>query len=725
MVTTIITVVTLVAASYVLWTTIRMTPGKAADSIVPALLTGVWAMVMFGAMLWTVDTTLVISELAWGTWGVHAAALAISVLFCAWAITRRLAHRRVMTPRIGQKQSFDALVSALAHSHAAATDLDSMLADAASVIRRFTGADCVHLCKTGAQSRRHIATCSANPRSIAHSGYDAESDRMVAAASNSCDIGVYRAMHGAPDMIAVPCADAAGCYAVMVLQQPQPGSYTDTALGQLHAAGQMLGRFVSDWIAAHRGLTSGRVAEPLSWLSLALSGQIGLSRGVAQVAVALHDVVDFHYLSLAAVDGSLRHEDRISMVPGERRIVESRKRWPMAATTRRVRATARILNTPDLRESPREGHDEKEPWECRLGMRTRLVLPLSDGSGTPLGALTIAHRQPAQYDETTVALLQPLCSVIGLWLSGLAQRNRNQRAEAASRLAGEMLSAPMAWQDDTTMLQSVRSIVPSAAIRLLQLGADGDTLTEIASTGRVRTGPAVSPMRLSQLPWHRSALQAHGVVHVDQDDPESHMDQTESQQVGINLRTAAIIPICAGQQVLGFVDVVEVRDPDRTRLGRVDDAVLTALSHAIRYRWVGMDVNAPPPQPAGRQHVAGWSEFCRDIINPITCIVGSAELIRYKQPSLCATADRHLETIVQSATRIQDLLATYVRGNGLTALTPDPAHARNNGAKDHREVGQATGDNRVFQRPASVRVPEPIPAHPVTAPRLAGNVLTS
>jgi hypothetical protein len=139
------------------------------------------------------------------------------------------------------------------------------------------------------------------------------------------------------------------------------------------------------------------------------------------------------------------------------------------------------------------------------------------------------------------------------------------------------------------------------------------------------------------------------------------MDQGEvSLAFTPEMKTASIVPIMRDGVHLGFLDIMETRDPDRKTLDASDRFIVRVVAEHIARLWApdagGWRARTNSDEAA---LTTTLREFHRDIVNPITSIIGSVELIRHKQPELNAASRKYLSTIEGSASRIQESTARF------------------------------------------------------------------
>jgi hypothetical protein len=231
--------------------------------------------------------------------------------------------------------------------------------------------------------------------------------------------------------------------------------------------------------------------------------------------------------------------------------------------------------------------------------------------------------------------------------------------------------------DEAALLREAQRFLNVSGLRLYRCDEGGSSMTEIASAGRVTRDALRRELPLSRLPWHRWALDSGHILQVDQSDPEALMNEGEAgMSMDPAIKSACLVPIVSGGQRLGILDAMELRDPDRKSLDLTDRSLLLALADQLATQWTSA---APPASVAlssahelGGPHLTRRLKgFHRDVVNPLTCIIGSVELIRYKQDGLGPETLRYLNTIERSASRIHEATISMIDGvSGFDADRP-------------------------------------------------------
>jgi GAF domain-containing protein len=614
-----------------------------------------------------------------GMMALAAAILGILVLFLA---TGRKQQHVVLLGETAEAQA--RLLDSVATAIGREPSLNRMLMGVASALRAATGATSAVVYKLDASGGTPVLVGSAAPtgsKNIAAHALDLPSLLASEYAIGGCvseyrpDSECGRRLNRAAWGI-VPLTSGRKVLAAVLLQEPTISITTPPSIETITKVASLAGRALSDWIGAARGESSNRLAQNLYRLSVDLLDEKSLERSLPVIARALNGIVPVDYLSISWLNRAHFHEDRASMIIGQRRVVENRRKWPIwDGTTSRLLGMARPLITPDLLQAPDES-PVGGAWESRLGLRSRIVVPIRDGERL-LGSLTLAHREVARYGLDESGPLIAIASGVGLWLKQLEAVRISRRYCEVTLLANQWDHDSVRTRTDQELLKEAHRAIRTSALRLYRITADGQAMEGVAVAGRTHNGPkAPARIPLVETPWHRWSLEDSTPRRIDQSDPESLMEQTEAELAMIpRMKTGWIVPITCGGRTIGFVDAMETRDPDRQSLDEPERLLLGTLARAFARRWAGALESEIPP--AGAQK---WqervSDFNHSIINPLTGIIGSVELIRHKQPVLTDESIKYLNIIERSANKIHSSALQSLRtdrgntedsaGNGTT-----------------------------------------------------------
>ncbi|MEW5701210.1 MAG: GAF domain-containing protein [Candidatus Zixiibacteriota bacterium] len=610
----------------------------------------------------------------------------------------------------------DDIWQAIVRATTASASLDEMLFSVAAVLRHATSAQAAHVFKISHARRRalRIGTITEATASINRSPINRQEDRGHALSDLAWQAAVKSDLAVAPmtptgdsSTLALPFGSDGVALAVMVLDNPRLQAQVSADRRMLLSIGALVGRALADWTGAAMGARYSRLCDNLRRLFPALATTDRFERGLTAIADGLRGVCDVDYLSVSWLDRSRFHENRVSMLLTDGRgpdesVLENRRRWPISdSQTQRVMAMRRALITPDLRMASVDGLLDGEPWECRLGMRSRLVAPILDGDEIR-GTITVAHRRVAFYGESEIHVLAVIADVLSLWLRGLEGHRDANRLRAVETFVQRLRDDVDSWSDDAALLQDAKELLDVSGMRLFRYDSEERTLEQVAAAGRVGRSAQSGPMPLDCLPWHRWALGSHRLLQIDQGDPESLMTANEAEStLAAGIKTGCVVPITVGDQWLGALNVLEMRDPDRSRLDRMDRLLLSNLASVLASRWTRQRVMAPPGSSPSTD-IDATRELHRRIVNPLTSIIGSAELIRHKQADLSLETMKYLKTIERCAASVHESVVSFMAELGEHSGFVPPRHGRN-GDEDVTwcRAGDGSAGRTGLTRPAS------------------------
>lgn len=573
-----------------------------------------------------------------------------------------------------QRRQDDSLWTAIVRIVNDAPSVDTLLMNVAAILRRTTGARSAVVYKVLDSTNEVSFVGTAVPVMSEESAWTDGADLRALAKRCLADqrIAEYRHRSMSTRMpqdsslwAMVPLQSDSRPYAAVLLAQPTADVTDDRNSRTLAAISRYVGQTVQSWLTAIQFTMQEGVVARTRVLQSELAREDDFAHGLGAVARALQGLVPVDFLSIAWLDRARYHEDRVSMMTDENHIIDHKRRWPIwESTTRAILQMDRPMFSPDM--EPRAGDDQSDTqnFEWHLGCRSRIVMPIRQGARI-LGTLTLAHRRTAAYGEDEARILNSILEIMSTWLTRMESTRRAQEFETAYRRASQLDRDGEQWTTDQDLLNTILESVDATALRVYRLDADGEAMNLVASAGRFRGGDTQPshPLRItvSDTPWHRWSLSERTAYRIDQSDPERLMDQDEAQATMMaRMKTGWIVPIQSGDHVLGFLDVMEARNPDRQTIREPQRLILEAGARAFARQWTTHAATASVDGPGANIWRRRLTTLNGTIVNPITGIIGSVELIRHKQPALTDEAVKYLNLIEHAASRIHEAVQTTI-----------------------------------------------------------------
>lgn len=583
----------------------------------------------------------------------------------------------------------------ITHELTSDDSLDTMLLNIAGAFRRDADGACAHVFKISHSRRTAYRT------GTVFSGHGFPGDHRYEHGTLLAELAWWAALEresamvdgaGGTPILTLPISDGQTTFAIIMIENPAHAPHADW---QPMAA--LIARTISDWSQLADYRDSGIIAQRMTAMLPTLMSGHRIEDALAVIDAALVGVVDYNYLSISSLGTSRAHEDRATTLSGSQRVIESRHRWPViGATLQRVLSTGRAIITPDLDMAGDDDESDNTPWERRVGMRARLIAPVFDGRNV-IGSITLAHRRYGRYSEHDTALIATVAAFLAPWMLQLDSTHRANRTDRALSFLRKLEGSVFATVDDKSLVDDASTILDATGMRVYRIDDDSESLVEVASAGRLPSGDSPRQVPLSSLPWHRLALASRRTMSIDQGDPESVMGGAEAAlAMDPKMKTGCLVPIIGDGRSMGVIDVVERRHPDRNVLDNHSKLVVENLASTLGQRWSGSSAKSEVPINSGvlTDRLKGWS---RQVVNPLTSIIGSVELIRHKGQNMSAEMIKYLGTIERSATRIHESLAGI-----LTEAATADGEAPLSRWTSTRSTERARTELPEFARPASL-----------------------
>jgi GAF domain-containing protein len=405
-----------------------------------------------------------------------------------------------------------------------------------------------------------------------------------------------------------------------------------------------------------------------------------------QVGAELNKIIDFDYVSLAATDRSGQNMKCISKGASGGVLLDKRTSIPTADTAvGKVVKSGEALIEEDLRSPGASATDQNHVDDGLLkacGIRSSLTLPLWF-KGSVCGALSLGHLRPGFYSPNDVKWLNPFSQQLALLIQQRRLLEKLKGEEHLSLLLSDWAHKLVHDQDIKAMLDKVASSLtqelPKSFVRISLLTRQRDHLATHALHQIREKGMNLRRMEkfpLRDLPWHRLTLEAKRPMLVNQDDPESLMPNKEARLIlDERIKSALLVPLIINGEAAGIISLGEMRNFERqpvtqretTFVKHISSQLSLALKKGLLLRSNQRMKNELKEFQEGKGKLdytthpsPFWSDLKFEVSNPLTMILGSAELLRLKEGNISPENHKYVRNIEKGADRIQKVLEDFL-----------------------------------------------------------------
>ncbi len=407
--------------------------------------------------------------------------------------------------------------------------------------------------------------------------------------------------------------------------------------------------------------------KSLEELSELLHTNLKLDSAVPHLAKIVQKIQDFQHFSLAVLDSSGQNMRRFTLGATGNLLLEKGVNLPtQGSDLTQVLETGEILIDTDYSTHPEY---PKDYWFKASGCRARLVVPLRSRKRM-WGALTLGHLKPGFFQTSDLKSLKLLLSQLTLFLIKTHLLEEIERKGKIVELLQESLELFEEHKDLKEIMeqtaQKVACQLPVSFCKIMLLDSMRQNLRPYALY-KLRNGQTKiqqeNPLSLSDLPWHRLALESKRPQLIKQDDPESVMSSQEAKlALSEKIESALLIPILMEDQPIGIMSLGELRNWSRRPLKKDEMVVASNLafqtSQALRGAWLDYKLEQLKAKKA--LDPEGWAkeilDLKYDINNPLTSIFGASELLQIKEKELSPESLHYVRVIERNARRIQETL---------------------------------------------------------------------
>jgi GAF domain-containing protein len=473
---------------------------------------------------------------------------------------------------------------------------------------------------------------------------------------------------------------------VLGIYDSKPDRFGYQEIQFLTSLGETLGLSAKQILASERNKKRRDYISSVENISRITQAEVSLEEAFPQISTELKKVIDFDYVSLAIADRSGQNMKRISFGTSGGMLVDKGSSIPTAGSAvGKVIKSGEVWIEEDLRSSSNLGKDESPGDDgllkaCRI--RSRLILPIWSKRSV-CGALSLGHQRPDFYSPNDAKWLKPFSQQFSLFTQEKKLLEKLKKEEHFSLLLSEH-SLKLAQDEDTKafldqVASSLTEELPKSFARISLLNKERDYLTTQALHQVRSEGIKLRKMEkfsLEDLPWHRLTLEAKRPMLVNQDDPESLMPDEEARLIlDERIRSALLVPLLINGEAVGVISLGEMRNWERQPLTEEETAFIKHIANQVslalkkglllrsneRMReklkeWeekknkVGAETDFSP----------SFSTLSYEVSNPLTSILGSAELLRLKEPNLSPENFKYIQNIQKGADRIQKVVEKFL-----------------------------------------------------------------
>jgi GAF domain-containing protein len=473
---------------------------------------------------------------------------------------------------------------------------------------------------------------------------------------------------------------------ILGIYDSKPDRFGYQEIQFLNGLGETLGLAAKQILTSDRNKKRRDYISCLENISKVTQEDLLLEETFSQISAELKKIVDFDYISLAIADRSGQNMKRISFATSGGVLVDKGSSIPTAGVTvGRVIKSGDIWIEEDIRSSGTLGKDEnfgEERLMKACGIRSRLILPLWSKRSV-CGALSLGHQRPGFYSFNDAKWLKPFVQQLSLFTQEKKILEKVKKAEHLSLILSEHSSKLVRDEDTKAFLDevafSLTQELPKSFVRISLLNKERDYLTTQALYQIRKDGinlRKIDKLSLKDLPWHRLTLEAKRPMLINQDDPESLMPDEEARLIlDEKIRSAFLVPLMINGEAVGAISLGEMRNWERQPLTEEETAfvkhmgnqVSLALEKGVLLRSNGQMRGKLKEFKGKIDKMEAWtglspsfSDLSYEVSNPLTSILGSAELLRLKEPNLSPENFKYIQNIQKGADRIQRVLEKFL-----------------------------------------------------------------
>ncbi len=466
----------------------------------------------------------------------------------------------------------------------------------------------------------------------------------------------------------------------------KPNGFTYQEIQFLTSLGETLGLTAKQILTSERNKKRRDYISCVENISKVIQEDLSLEEAFPQISTELKKIIDFDYISLAIADRSGQNMKRISKGAAGGVLLDKRSSIPIPDTAMgNVIKSGEVWIEEDIRSFDSWGKNEDFIDDGLLkacGIRSNLILPLWL-KGSVYGALSLGHQRPGFYSPNDAKWLKPLSQQLSLLIQ---EKKLSEGLKTEKRLSSLLSDSAQKLVQDKNIkvfLDEVTSRLteelPKSFTRISLLNKQREHLTTQALHQIRKEGMSLRKMEkfpLKDLPWHRLTLEAKRPMLVNQDDPESLMSEKEAELIlDERINSALLVPLIINGEAVGVISLGEMRNWDRQPFTQEETAFVKHMANQVslalkkglllrsnermREKLTEFEEKRDKVQ-AGTRLYPSCPDLSYEVSNPLTSILGSAELLRLKECNISPENFKYIRNIEKGADRIQKVVKQFL-----------------------------------------------------------------
>jgi GAF domain-containing protein len=514
--------------------------------------------------------------------------------------------------------------------------------------------------------------------------------KEVTSSSDIMNLPEYGTLFSPEDEIGslacVPIKFCGKILGVLGIYDSKPDRFGYQEIQFLTSLGETLGLSAKQILASERNKKRRDYISSVENISRITHAEVSLEEVFPQISTELKKIIDFDYVSLAIADRSGQNMKRISFGTSGGMLVDKGSTIPtVGSAVGKVIKSGEAWIEEDIRFSSTPGKDENLGDDGLLkacGIRSRLILPIWSKRSV-CGALSLGHQSPGFYSPNDAKWLKPFSQQFSLFIQEKKLLEKLKKEEHFSLLLSDHSLKLVQDEDTKAFLDQVASSLaeklPKSFVRISLLNKERDSLTTQAEH-QIRSGGIklrkMERFSLKDLPWHRLTLEAKRPMLVNQDDPESLMPDEEAGLIlDERIKSALLVPLVINGEAVGVISLGEMRNWERQPLTEEETAFIKHMANQVSLALKKGLLSRSNERM--REKLKEWEEkknewgtgidfspsfstLSYEVSNPLTSILGSAELLRLKEPNLRPENFKYIQNIQKGADRIQKVVEKFL-----------------------------------------------------------------